>query len=53
MNKRFLFFIAVFLVFVFVMQWKVPSQFVWNPTFSHGDSQSGLQGVCRHVLHGP
>ena len=39
MNKRFLFFIAVFLVFVFVMQWKVPSQFVWNPTFSHGDSQ--------------
>lgn len=39
MNKRFLFFIAVFLVFVFVMQWKVPSQFVWDPTFSHGDSQ--------------
>ena len=39
MNKRFLFFVAAFLVFVFIMEWSVPARFVWNPTFNHRDEQ--------------
>ena len=39
MNKRFWFFVAGFLVFVFLLEWNAPSKFVWEPTFSHYDKQ--------------
>ena len=39
MNKRFWFFIVGFLVFVFLLEWNVPSKFVWEPTFNHYDKQ--------------
>lgn len=39
MNKRFWFFVAGFLVFVFLLEWNVPSKFVWEPTFNHYDKQ--------------
>lgn len=39
MNKRFWFFVAGFLVFVFLLEWNAPSKFVWEPTFNHYDKQ--------------
>ena len=30
MNKRFWFFVAGFLVFVFLLEWNAPSKFVWE-----------------------
>lgn len=39
MNKRFWFFVAGFLVFVFLLEWNAPSKFVWDPTFNHYDKQ--------------
>lgn len=39
MNKRFLFFIGLFLLLVFLLEWSAPSKFVWKPTFSHTDEQ--------------
>ena len=39
MNKRFWFFVAGFLVFVFLLEWNAPSKFVWVPTFNHYDKQ--------------
>ena len=39
MNKRFWFFVAGFLVFVFLLEWNAPSKFVWGPSFSHYDKQ--------------
>lgn len=39
MNKRFLLFIGCFLLFVFLLEWRMPAKFVWEPTFSHKDSQ--------------
>ena len=39
MNKKFWFFVAGFLVFVFLLEWNAPSKFVWEPTFNHYDKQ--------------
>lgn len=39
MNKRFWFFVAGFLVFVFLLEWNAPSKFVWDSTFNHYDKQ--------------
>lgn len=39
MNKRFWFFVAGFLVFVFLLEWNAPSKFVWESTFNHYDKQ--------------
>ncbi|MCR5076793.1 MAG: DUF4350 domain-containing protein [Prevotella sp.] len=39
MNRRFIIFIGCFLLFVFLLEWKIPAKFVWNPTFNHKDRQ--------------
>ena len=39
MNKKFLLGIVVFLLFVLVMEFNAPAEFVWRPTFGHYDDQ--------------
>ncbi|MGG6545053.1 UNVERIFIED_CONTAM: DUF4350 domain-containing protein [Prevotella sp. 15_C9] len=39
MNKKFLIGVTVFLVLVFVFEWKTPDKFVWRPTYLHTDRQ--------------
>lgn len=39
MNKKFLFGVVVFLLFVLAMEFNAPAKFVWRPTFGHYDSQ--------------
>ena len=39
MNKKFLFGVVVFLLFVLVMEFNAPAKFVWRPTFGHYDDQ--------------
>ena len=39
MNKKFLFGVVVFLLFVLAMEFTAPAKFIWKPTFGHYDDQ--------------
>ena len=39
MNKKFLFGVVVFLLFVLAMEFNAPAKFIWKPTFGHYDDQ--------------
>ena len=39
MNKKFLFGVVAFLLFVLAMEFNAPAKFIWKPTFAHYDDQ--------------
>lgn len=39
MNKKFLFGVVVFLLFVLAVEFNAPAKFIWKPTFGHYDDQ--------------
>jgi hypothetical protein len=39
MNKKFLFGVVAFLLFVLAMEFNAPAKFIWKPTFGHYDDQ--------------
>lgn len=39
MNKKFLFGVVAFLLFVLAMEFNAPAKFIWKPTFGHYDGQ--------------
>ncbi len=50
MNKRFLLAITAFLLFVFLLEWNVPTKFSWKPTFSHEDHQPFGSAVFDSIV---
>lgn len=52
LDRRFLIAIGVFLLLVLLLEWNVPSRFVWSPTYRHADTQPFGCQVMDSLLGG-